>query len=115
MNDAAHSIANAEQLRLLREDLGLTDLPACGSPLGLTPVEIAGRLAHLYRNEAGRKEDASSAAERTALADHLGRHPDLRERIWDLWCAALAPAERDTAASWLDVGFTGSSPQEPPA
>ena len=45
---------------------------------GLTPTELANLLARAYAADHGEPGDALSAAERTALADYLGCHEEVR-------------------------------------
>ena len=86
MADDAHAAANAAQLRLLQEELGvaLPADPAAICPAALIPGGIAGLLPEPYR-----------VTQRESEAIRY-----------------LPPAERDTIATWPDVEFTRPGPAE---
>ncbi|MBB5362037.1 hypothetical protein [Deinococcus humi] len=117
MQSDAHASANAEQLRLLLEDLELAaalarpGYTAPMRPADLTPDEIADQLARMYDADQGDSDDLSSAQERTALADYLGCHEDTRAAAWAAWSVELNPADWDTAQYWLDVEFIEPCPE----
>ncbi|WP_415790544.1 hypothetical protein [Deinococcus saxicola] len=56
----------------------------------LTPTELADLLARAYSADHGEPGDAPSAAERTALADYLGCHEEMRAAAFAVWCTELA-------------------------
>ncbi|CAM3440374.1 TerB family tellurite resistance protein [Deinococcus saxicola] len=71
----------------------------------LTLIELADLLARAYTADHGEGDDAPSAAERTALADDLGCHEDVRAAAFAVWCTELDDVTDDEAAYWLDVEF----------
>lgn len=78
----------------------------------LTPTELADLLARAYAADHGEPGDALSAAERTALADYLGCHEDVRAAAFAVWCQELDGVTEDEAAYWLDVEFIQPCPEE---
>ena len=71
----------------------------------LTPTELADLLSHAYAADHDELGDAPSAAERTALADFLGCHEEVRAVAFAVWCQELGGVTEDEAAYWLDVDF----------
>lgn len=80
-------------------------------PVDLTPAEIVDQLARMYAADHGQLDDIPTAAERIALADHLGCHEEARAAAWAAWCAELNPAQWDEAEYWLDVEFVEPCPE----
>ncbi|CAM4295406.1 hypothetical protein [Deinococcus marmoris] len=70
-----------------------------------TPTELANLLARAYAADHGNGDDGPSAAERTALADYLGCHKDVRAAALAVWCEELDGVTENEAEYWLDVEF----------
>ena len=77
----------------------------------LTPTELADLLARAYGADHDEPGDAPSAAERTALADFLGCHEEVRAAAFAVWCQELDGLTEDEAAYWLDVEFIEPCPE----
>lgn len=71
----------------------------------LAPTELADLLARAYAADHGEGDDAPSAAERTALADYLGCHEEMRAAAFAVWRTELEGVTENEAAYWLDVEF----------
>lgn len=71
----------------------------------LTPPEVADLLARAYAADHGEPEDTLGPAERTALADFLGCHEEVRAAAFAVWCQELGGVTEDEATYWLDVEF----------
>lgn len=80
----------------------------------LTPAEIADQLARMYAADHGRLDDAPTHEERTALADYLCCHEEVRVENWAAWAVDLNPADWDAAEYWLDVEFVEPCPEARP-
>lgn len=121
MERDAHARANTEQLRLLLEDLELTtaqarpEYTAPMHPAALTVAEIADQLARIYAADQSLSDDVPTPEERTALADYLGCHEEIRAEAWAAWVVDLNPADWDAAEYWLDVEFIEPCPEGHPA
>ncbi len=77
----------------------------------LTSTELADLLARAYAADHGEPGDALGAAERTALADYLGCHEEVRVAAFAVWCQELDGVTEDEAAYWLDVEFIEPCPE----
>lgn len=84
------------------------------NPASLTPAEIADQLARMYAADHGDSDDRPTPEERTALADYLGCHEEIRAEAWAAWAAELSPADWDEAEYWLDVEFVEPCPEHQP-
>ena len=64
-----------------------------------------------YAADHGDSDDLPSAEERTALADQLGCHEEVRAAAWAVWAAELNPLDWDAVQYWLDVEFIEPCPE----
>ncbi|WP_420594274.1 hypothetical protein [Deinococcus sp.] len=51
-------------------------------------------------------------AERTALADFLGCHEEVRAAAFEAWCTELVGVSEDEASYWMDVEFVEPCPED---
>lgn len=77
----------------------------------LSLPEIALHLGDLYAR-AGRGWPPDDLHRQ--LADFLGCHPEVRDRVWELWATELALTGRDLGepGGWLDFDFYEAVPAE---
>lgn len=79
-------------------------------PRDLTPIEIAELLAEAYVQDQVGKQGSLRRDTRTALANYLGCHEEVRAEVWALWRQEVA--DEDAAEYWPDVEFIQPCPQD---
>lgn len=78
-------------------------------PADLTTVLVVNLLSDVYQEVEGGTPSTLTPAERAALSDHLGGHPEKKAAALRLWQERLVWQRLDPerAASWLDAEFLG--------
>jgi len=74
-------------------------------------TELVGLLARAYAADHGKPRKAPDAAERTALADYLGCHEEVRDAVFAVWCQGLDGVTEVEAKDWLAMEFITPCPE----